>query len=104
MAPPVLRPATISELTAVAQAEEKGSQTADLKSLLRLAEAHRKAGLALVAGAGKGPTATNRLATSASDVSGQDVGVELERVFVPIARAATLIVERIPAHRDYGRG
>ncbi|KAJ7483569.1 hypothetical protein FB451DRAFT_1029190 [Mycena latifolia] len=77
---PAIRPATISELAAVAQSDPDASPSSnlDLKHYLRRAESHRKTGTAL-----------------ASD---------LERAFIEYAQAATLIVEKIPAHREFATG
>ncbi|KAJ7088887.1 hypothetical protein B0H15DRAFT_758000, partial [Mycena belliarum] len=74
------RPATISELAAVAQSDPDASPSSnlELKHYLRRAETHRRAGQAL-----------------ASD---------LERAFIEYAQAATLIVEKIPSHRDFASG
>ncbi|KAJ6484323.1 hypothetical protein DFH09DRAFT_842995, partial [Mycena vulgaris] len=91
------RPATISELTAVAQsdADASASSNLDLKHYLRRADVHRREGKALASGAGGGATASNLRESS-------DVGTDRERAFVEYTMAATLIVEKIPGHRNYG--
>ncbi|KAJ7082156.1 hypothetical protein C8R44DRAFT_720545 [Mycena epipterygia] len=75
--PPATRPATISELAAAAQADADAGGTRELKHYLRRADTHRRTGQAL------------------------DAGTDLERAFIEFARAATLILETIPGHRDY---
>ncbi|KAJ6513963.1 hypothetical protein DFH09DRAFT_259977 [Mycena vulgaris] len=96
---PATRPATISELAAVAQSDPDASPSSnlDLKHYLRRADVHRREGKALASGAGGGATASNPRGSS-------DAGTDMERAFVEYAMAATLIVEKIPGHRDYGSG
>ncbi|KAJ7187542.1 hypothetical protein GGX14DRAFT_383488 [Mycena pura] len=79
--PPAARPATISELAAAAKADPDAASPAKqpLKYYLRRAETHKSGGKALA----------------------HDAGLDLERAFIEYARAATLIVETIPSHRDY---
>ncbi|KAJ6475369.1 hypothetical protein C8R47DRAFT_1324009 [Mycena vitilis] len=86
---PPIRPATISELAAAAAAQSSPSTSADLKTLLRRAENHRKMAGIYMGRANATTNATN------------DPGLNLERAFMEYARAATLIVETIPAHREY---
>ncbi|KAJ6558754.1 hypothetical protein DFH09DRAFT_922265 [Mycena vulgaris] len=95
---PPTRPATISELATLAQADPDASPSSnlELKHYLRRAEVHRREGKALASGAGGGPTASNPRGSS-------DAGTDMERAFIEYAQAATLIVEKIPGHRDYGR-
>ncbi|KAJ7133790.1 hypothetical protein C8R46DRAFT_837649, partial [Mycena filopes] len=91
------RPATISELAAIAQADADPGNL-ELKQYLKRADTHRKAGLALVnrtKGAGASAGGSN---------SPAEIGLDLERAFIEYARAATLILEKIPVHRDYGTG
>ncbi|KAJ7022299.1 hypothetical protein C8F04DRAFT_891721, partial [Mycena alexandri] len=78
------RPATISELAAIAQSDPDATNKLELKHYLKRAETHRKTGQALGGSV--------------------DVGLDLERAFIEYARAATLILEQIPNHRDYGTG
>ncbi|KAJ7908150.1 hypothetical protein B0H13DRAFT_670985 [Mycena leptocephala] len=95
MPPPPTRPATISEL-ATAAAETSSNSNVDLKNLLRRAEGHRRTGgvyMARTTGGSSGGAATST-----------DIGLDLERAFIEYARAATLIVETVPAHREYGTG
>ncbi|KAF8168791.1 hypothetical protein K438DRAFT_244351 [Mycena galopus ATCC 62051] len=93
MAPPT-RPATISELAAAA-AESPPPPGRELKQYLRLAESHRKAGASLMA------RATGTGGGGAGGSGPETVALDMERGFIEFARAATLIVETIPAHRDY---
>ncbi|KAF8157635.1 hypothetical protein K438DRAFT_1986426 [Mycena galopus ATCC 62051] len=93
MAPPT-RPAMISELAAAA-AESPPPPGRELKQYLRLAEAHRKAGVSLMA------RATGTGGGGAGGPGPEAVTLNMERGFIEFARAATLIVETIPAHRDY---
>ncbi|KAJ7814468.1 hypothetical protein B0H13DRAFT_1508242, partial [Mycena leptocephala] len=72
-------PAMISELAAKTSSSNSNANV-DLKNLLRRAEGHRWTG---------GVT---------------DIGLDLERAFIEYARAATLIVETVPGHREYGKG
>ncbi|KAJ6465246.1 hypothetical protein DFH09DRAFT_1487200 [Mycena vulgaris] len=60
-------------------------------------DTHRRTGQALASGAGGGPTASNRGGTA-------DAGTDLEHAFVEYARAATLIVEKIPEHAGFASG
>ncbi|KAJ7503878.1 hypothetical protein B0H11DRAFT_1710429 [Mycena galericulata] len=85
------RPATISELASFAQTDPDlaSSSNRELGHYLRRAETHRKSGKALASTAGTGPNTSG------------DIGTDLERAFVEYARAATLIVEKIPGHGDY---
>jgi STAM-binding protein len=94
MPPPPTRPATISEL-ATAAADTSSNSNADLKSLLRRAEGHRRTGGVYMARTTGGSSGT---ATST------DIGLDLERAFIEYARVATLIVETVPAHREYSTG
>ncbi|KAJ7828412.1 hypothetical protein B0H13DRAFT_1735801, partial [Mycena leptocephala] len=80
MLPPPTRPATISELATAAADTSSSNSNVDLKNLLRRAEGYRRTG---------GVT---------------DIGLDLERAFIEYARAATLIVETVPAHREYSTG
>jgi STAM-binding protein len=98
MLPPT-RPATIAELATLAQSDPDAAPSSahDLKHYLRRAETHRRTGQTLASGAGGGPTASNRGGTA-------DAGTDLERAFVEYARAATLIVEKIPEHAGYASG
>ncbi|KAJ6522002.1 hypothetical protein B0H19DRAFT_1277547 [Mycena capillaripes] len=99
---PPTRPATISELaTAAASTAAEPSPSTDLKNLLRRADAHRRAGGAYMARANS-PNPTNPSGPGAD--SAVMVGLNLERAFIEYARAATLIVETIPGHREYGAG
>ncbi|KAJ7504776.1 hypothetical protein B0H11DRAFT_1709424, partial [Mycena galericulata] len=86
---PATRPATISELAAAAQTDPDiaPSSNLDLKHYIRRAETHRKDGKALGSGT--------------SGVGTGDIGTDLELAFIEYARAATLIVEKIPSHRDF---
>ncbi|KAJ7104709.1 hypothetical protein C8R44DRAFT_887156 [Mycena epipterygia] len=79
----------ISELAAAAQTDPDiaPSSNIDLKHCIRRAETHRKDGKAL----GSGTTG----------VGTGDIGTDLELAFIEYARAATLVVEKIPSHRDY---
>ncbi|KAF8157555.1 hypothetical protein K438DRAFT_1732192, partial [Mycena galopus ATCC 62051] len=99
MAPPT-RPATISELAAAA-AESPPPPGRELKQYLRLAEAHRKAGASLMARATGTGTGTGTGGGGAGGSGPEAVALDMERGFIEFARAATLIVETIPAHRDY---
>ncbi|KAK7045219.1 hypothetical protein R3P38DRAFT_190344 [Favolaschia claudopus] len=88
MPPIATRPATISELAAAA-ASSPAPPGRDLKYYIRLAETHRK-------------TASAYLARAKQRTDGPDgVGLDMERAFIEFARAATLIVETIPMHREY---
>ncbi|KAJ7612180.1 hypothetical protein FB45DRAFT_760121 [Roridomyces roridus] len=82
------RPATISELAAAAQSDPDLSSTSkqDIKYYIRRAETHRKEGKALASGAKKRTG---------------DLGTDMELAFIEYAQSATLIVEKIPSHRDY---
>ncbi|KAF7301034.1 MPN domain-containing protein [Mycena indigotica] len=91
---PSIRPATIAELAAVSKPSPDNSQP--LKYYLRLAETHKRAGRTLASAAGTGPTTTN-------PTGSYDVGLDLERSFIEFAKAATLIVDNIPGHRDYAQ-
>ncbi|KAJ7748289.1 hypothetical protein DFH07DRAFT_572295 [Mycena maculata] len=86
MLPPT-RPARITELANAAQADPDVSSgsTSGLKHYLQRAEVHRKAGKALVSGAG----------------AAADVGAEMERAFIEYACAMKLILENVPNHKDY---
>ncbi|KAJ7330951.1 hypothetical protein DFH08DRAFT_708598 [Mycena albidolilacea] len=75
---PTTCPATISELVTTA-AETAAPPGRDLRHYIRVAGSHRRTGAA-------------------------SVGLEMERAFIEYARAATLIVETIPTHRDYQGG
>ncbi|KAJ7924175.1 hypothetical protein B0H13DRAFT_1446988, partial [Mycena leptocephala] len=85
------RPATIAELAAAASTSSNSSN-ADLKNLLRTAETHRRTSSVYMARTTGGNGGTDTTV---------DVGLDLERAFIEYARAATLIVETVPAHRDY---
>ncbi|KAJ7049187.1 hypothetical protein C8F01DRAFT_1002863 [Mycena amicta] len=93
---PSIRPATISELAAAAKndPDTAGSSNQPLKYYLRRAEMHKRSGKALATGAGQGPTEANPLGS-------HDMGLDLERSFIQLAKAATLIADTIPNHRDY---
>ncbi|KAJ6618027.1 hypothetical protein B0H10DRAFT_1275957 [Mycena sp. CBHHK59/15] len=87
------RPATISELAAAAAtADADQGPPRELKHYLRQAELRRRDAKALAPGTG-----------GSNGVGSGGTGAELERAFIEYARAATLILERIPNHRDYVR-
>ncbi|KAJ7828406.1 hypothetical protein B0H13DRAFT_2437772 [Mycena leptocephala] len=92
MPPPPTRPATISELATAAAETSSSNSNGDLKNLLRRAEGYRRTGGVYMARTTGG---SSGVATST------DIGLDLERVFIEYARAATLIVETVPAHREY---
>ncbi|KAJ7906486.1 hypothetical protein B0H13DRAFT_2194215, partial [Mycena leptocephala] len=74
------RPATIAEPESFARADpDIADPNLDLKYCLRRAEEHSRAGRELA----------------------WDAGANMEQAFVEYARARTLIIETIPAHRDY---
>jgi STAM-binding protein len=95
MPSPPTRPATISELAAAAAETSSSNSNGDLKNLLRRADGHRRTGGVYMARTTGGSSGT---ATST------DIGLDLERAFIEYARAATLIVETVPAHREYNTG
>ncbi|KAJ7749377.1 hypothetical protein B0H16DRAFT_1319223, partial [Mycena metata] len=103
---PATRPATISELAAIAQSDPDTTNNLELKHYLKRAETHRKAGQALVNRTTKGGAAGGNAGAGGGGNTGgaADVGLDLERAFIEYARAATLILEKIPSHRDYGTG
>lgn len=90
------RPATIVELERFAQADPDAVAPSmmDIMYYLGRTEAHRRAGWELASGAGAGPTHRNPRGSL-------DAGKDMEEAFVEYARAATLIRETIPGHRDY---
>ncbi|KAJ6467786.1 hypothetical protein C8R45DRAFT_1105896 [Mycena sanguinolenta] len=98
---PPTRPATISELASAA-AESPLPPGHDLKYYLRLAEQHRRAGLAYTAraSANSGSNASGS-GKGASNANAEAVALDMERAFIELARAGTLVVETIPTHRDY---
>ncbi|KAJ7909268.1 hypothetical protein B0H13DRAFT_640697 [Mycena leptocephala] len=95
MPSPPTRPATISELATAAAETSSSNSNGDLKNLLRRADGHRRTGGVYMARTTGGSSGT---ATST------DIGLDLERAFIEYARAATLIVETVPAHREYNTG
>nr|GAT60500.1 predicted protein [Mycena chlorophos] len=90
-----MRPATISELATFAKSSAPPTGH-PLKYYLRLAENHKRTGKSLAAGAGLGPTQANPGGT-------HDASLDLERAFIELARAATLVVDTVPSHRDYSK-
>ncbi|CAK5276633.1 unnamed protein product [Mycena citricolor] len=93
---PPIRPSSISELAAEANDERDiaAPRDASLKYYLRRADQHRREALALVDGAGRGPTATN---PNGSD----DLWVDMEAAFIQFVRAISTIIDKIPKHKDY---
>jgi len=73
---PSRRPASISELAQRAR-DDLWDERRELKFYLRSAERHRKAGKEYVRGG------------------------DLEAAFVEFAKAATLVLEKLPTHKDY---
>ncbi|KAF7378315.1 MPN domain-containing protein [Mycena sanguinolenta] len=96
--PPPTRPATISELASAA-AESHAPPGRDLKYYLRLAEQHRKAGLAYAARASAAGGSNTGSRSGAGNA--EAMALDMERAFIELARAGTLVVETIPTHRDY---
>ncbi|KAJ7723033.1 hypothetical protein B0H14DRAFT_3520151 [Mycena olivaceomarginata] len=80
---PTTRPARISEL--IAAAETAAPPGRDLKHYIRVAESHRRTGVAYM----------GRASSNANSAF---------HTFIEYACAATLIVETIPTHRDYQAG
>ncbi|KAJ7828408.1 hypothetical protein B0H13DRAFT_1917096 [Mycena leptocephala] len=95
--PPPTRPATISELDTAAAETSSSNSNADLKNLLRRAEGHRRTG-------GPGVYMARTTGGSSGAATSTDIGLDLEHAFIEYARAATLIVETVPAHREYSTG
>ncbi|KAJ6467772.1 hypothetical protein C8R45DRAFT_1105883 [Mycena sanguinolenta] len=94
--------ATISELASAA-AENPPSPGHELKYYLWLAEEHRKAGTAHMA---RASSARGELGGERGG-GGEEEEVEamvlwhMQRAFIELMRAGTLVVETIPMHQDY---
>ncbi|KAJ7359496.1 hypothetical protein DFH08DRAFT_686171 [Mycena albidolilacea] len=100
---PTTRPATISELAAAA-AETAAPPGRDLKYYIRVAESHRRTGAAYMGRASSNANSASGSSGGAGGGGPEAVGLDMERAFIEYARAATLIVETIPTHRDYQAG
>ncbi|KAJ7107595.1 kinase-like domain-containing protein [Mycena epipterygia] len=89
------RPVTIAELESFAKPDpDIIDPTLDLQYYRPRAEEHQRAGKELTSGAEKGATPSNPRGS-------WNKGTDMEQAFVEYSRARTLILETIPAHRDY---